>query len=243
MSQALLDRTVGELVAERPARAKVFEKLGIDYCCKGNVALSEACEAKGADAAAVAAELAAEPASPGEGPDAPWRRSVDALVDHIVTTHHAYLREALPRLGWITDKVAKVHGAKDARLGELAAAFAAFARETEEHLNKEEAILFPFCKILETGQRPPFPPTVTMPVRTMMREHVHTGRPWRPSGASRTASPCPRAPATPGGPCWTAWRSWRRTSTPTSTWRTRSSSPGRSGSKPRWAWTRPPSPT
>lgn len=175
MTQTLLDRTVGELVAERPARAKVFEKLGIDYCCKGNVALSEACQAKGADAAAVAAELAAEPARPGEGPDAPWRRSVDALVDHIVATHHAYLREALPRLGWITDKVAKVHGAKDPRLVELAAAFQAFAQETEEHLNKEEAILFPFCKLLETGRRPPFPPTVTMPVRAMMREHEHHG--------------------------------------------------------------------
>jgi regulator of cell morphogenesis and NO signaling len=172
---SILERTVGELVAERPGRAKVFEKLGIDYCCKGNVALSTACEAKGADASVVAAQLEAEAPTPGAGPDAPWRKTVDALVEHIVTTHHAYMRETLPRLEWITGKVAMVHGDRDPRLAELAATFKAFAKETEEHLNKEEMILFPFCKLLETGQRPPFPPTVTLPIRTMLREHEDHG--------------------------------------------------------------------
>lgn len=175
MSTSILERTVGELVAERPARAKVFEKLGIDYCCKGNVALSIACEAKGADASAVAAQLEAAAPTPGDGPDAPWRQSVSALVDHVIAKHHDYMREAVPRLEWITDKVAKVHGDKDARLPELAAAFKTFAKEATEHFNKEEMILFPFCKLLETGQRPPFPPTVTLPVRTMMQEHEDHG--------------------------------------------------------------------
>ena len=83
----ILERTVGELVAERPGRAKVFEKLGIDYCCKGNVALATACEAKGADVSAVAAQLEAEAPTPGDGPGAPWRKTVDALVEHIVSKH------------------------------------------------------------------------------------------------------------------------------------------------------------
>ncbi len=29
------DKTVGQLVAERPGRARVFERFGIDYCCGG----------------------------------------------------------------------------------------------------------------------------------------------------------------------------------------------------------------
>lgn len=175
MNTSILDRTVGDLVAERPSRAKVFERLGVDYCCKGNVALSEACAAKGADASAIAAELEGPPAGESGGPDAPWRQSVDALVEHIVSKHHAYLREALPRMEWITSKVAKVHGPHDPRLVELAAAFQAFSKETGEHLDKEEMILFPFCKVLARGQLPPFPPTVTMPIRTMMREHEGHG--------------------------------------------------------------------
>ncbi len=29
------ESTVGQLVVERPARSRVFEKFGIDYCCGG----------------------------------------------------------------------------------------------------------------------------------------------------------------------------------------------------------------
>ena len=199
MGTSILERTVGELVAERPARAKVFERVGIDYCCKGNVALAAACEAKGLDASALATEMEASQAGGPSGPDAPWRRSVEALVDHIVSKHHEYLRGALPRLEWITDKVAKVHGAHDPRLPKLAATFKAFALETTEHLNKEEMILFPFCKLLETGQRPPFPPTVTLPIRTMMREHEGHG------AALETFRTLTEGYAVPEGACNT-WR-------------------------------------
>jgi regulator of cell morphogenesis and NO signaling len=31
-------QTVGQLVAERPERGRVFERLGIDYCCGGRKA-------------------------------------------------------------------------------------------------------------------------------------------------------------------------------------------------------------
>ena len=37
------DTTVGALVAARPALARFFEGLGIDYCCGGNKSLEEAC--------------------------------------------------------------------------------------------------------------------------------------------------------------------------------------------------------
>ncbi|MGH9376988.1 MAG: DUF542 domain-containing protein, partial [Terriglobia bacterium] len=44
-----IDRTkpVNEIVLEMPASAKVFERLGIDYCCGGNRRLEEACKAAG----------------------------------------------------------------------------------------------------------------------------------------------------------------------------------------------------
>jgi len=40
---------VGELVAEQPARARVFERLGLDYCCGGRRPLADACAAKRID--------------------------------------------------------------------------------------------------------------------------------------------------------------------------------------------------
>ena len=39
----VIDKTVRELALENPSSTRVFEKLGIDYCCGGNQSLSEAC--------------------------------------------------------------------------------------------------------------------------------------------------------------------------------------------------------
>ncbi|MGH2886548.1 MAG: DUF542 domain-containing protein, partial [Solirubrobacteraceae bacterium] len=35
--------TLGDLVAERPARAPLFERLRLEYCCNGRQTLTEAC--------------------------------------------------------------------------------------------------------------------------------------------------------------------------------------------------------
>ncbi|MGO9402969.1 MAG: DUF542 domain-containing protein [Terriglobales bacterium] len=37
------EKTVREVALENPAAARIFEKLGIDYCCGGNRSLEEAC--------------------------------------------------------------------------------------------------------------------------------------------------------------------------------------------------------
>src|SRR6478672_6216522 len=46
---AMIDpsRTVADLVLEQPSRARVFEGLGVDYCCGGKQSLSAACDAHG----------------------------------------------------------------------------------------------------------------------------------------------------------------------------------------------------
>ncbi|PJI52406.1 hypothetical protein CTI14_42780, partial [Methylobacterium radiotolerans] len=96
---------------DRPDRSRLFMKLGIDYCCGGKLTLQDAAEKKGLDAASILATLTAletlEPA--GSAPN-PALMSLTALADHIVGTHHAYLKEELPRLAFLTRKVAAVHG-------------------------------------------------------------------------------------------------------------------------------------
>jgi regulator of cell morphogenesis and NO signaling len=39
------EKTVRELALEKPGAARVFEKLGIDYCCGGKQTLEQACHA------------------------------------------------------------------------------------------------------------------------------------------------------------------------------------------------------
>ena len=123
--------TVGEIVAARPLLARVFEKLGIDYCCGGKQTLATVCARRGLDLAATVAELAsADAASAGVTGE------VDAaamdqvtLVDHIVAVHHRYLRNELPRLVEMADRVAQKHGWRDGRLEEVSAAVRALAEK------------------------------------------------------------------------------------------------------------------
>ncbi|MGH7938862.1 MAG: DUF542 domain-containing protein, partial [Chthoniobacterales bacterium] len=49
------ETAIGEIVRAFPGRSRIFENLGIDYCCGGKKTLAEACQAKGLDTATVAA--------------------------------------------------------------------------------------------------------------------------------------------------------------------------------------------
>ncbi|MBV8675896.1 MAG: DUF542 domain-containing protein, partial [Planctomycetaceae bacterium] len=49
---------VGAIVAERLGRARVFDRLGIDYCCHGSTPLAEACALRALDVGRVVSEIA-----------------------------------------------------------------------------------------------------------------------------------------------------------------------------------------
>ena len=80
--------TVGELVAARPARSRVFEAFHIDYCCGGKRPLAEACAKKGVDVDTVLEALSRMDATrPGEQAEDVTTMPLDLLCDHIVERH------------------------------------------------------------------------------------------------------------------------------------------------------------
>ena len=87
------DKTIGEIVAADFRTAKVFEKHGIDFCCGGKVALGTICTEKDLDLATIASELEAVQDEPIDRSQnyAAW--ALPFLIDYIVNTHHAYLKE------------------------------------------------------------------------------------------------------------------------------------------------------
>lgn len=170
-----VDRTVGELVLERPSRSKVFEKVGLDYCCKGHDPLAKACAEKGLEIGIVVQALEALEAVPTTEGQETWKESIPALIDHLLTTHHAYTKEALPRLMFLADKVARVHGPEDPRLVTLRNAYEAFMHETFDHLQKEEMILFPMCLGIAQGEAAGHCGSVSMPIGRMEFEHLQHG--------------------------------------------------------------------
>ncbi len=150
--------SLGELVAECPARAQLFERLRLDYCCGGRQTLAEACAKRGLALNEVRAALEAL----GEGDlkrigveSRDWRAAgMGELCAHIVTVHHDGLREAFPRLERLFGTVVRVHGSSDPRLGDAQRLFDEIRSDLEPHLASEEAELFPACVASEQAGTP-----------------------------------------------------------------------------------------
>ena len=148
-------RTLGELVAERAARARVFEQRGIDYCCHGQRSLRDAAAEAGVDLPALVAQLASLDGG-ADGEDATATMDVDELIDHIVATHHQYLYEEMPLLEELATKVATVHGERHPELLAVDRLVRAIRDDLDPHLAEEEETVFPAIRRhLATGEPVP----------------------------------------------------------------------------------------
>ena len=175
------ERTVRELALENPAATRIFEKLGIDYCCGGNQSLEEACRNAKLNIDAVLDSLEkacqATPPAPRD-----WQAEpIAALIAHIKDTHHNFTREEIVRLGPLFSKVCSAHGKNHPELFQLRDLFQDLANELSAHLMKEEMVLFPYLIRLEaatTGKEPavraPFG-SVQNPISMMESEHDSAG--------------------------------------------------------------------
>jgi len=174
------DKTVRELAVELPHATRVFEKLGIDYCCGGEKSLEEACTSAKVSIDDVVREL--EKCAAATSPtDRDWNAAPLAeLVDHIVGTHHTYVKREVPRIEALISKVAGVHGENHPEMEQVRDAFRELANELGAHLMKEEQILFPYLKQMSGGKcGPSCFGTVQNPIRVMMMEHDGAGQTLR----------------------------------------------------------------
>ena len=169
----LLDRTVGELVAERPGRSRVFQSFNIDFCCQGGRTLREACERKGVATATVVEQLEAEQEAKSAPEDNPAELPADALAEYIFQKHHQFLWNELPRLHAMSKRVAQVHGAHTPSLVELFHVFCWLENELTTHLMKEEQVLFP--AIMEMVGDPNKSIPLDGPIACMLGEHNEAG--------------------------------------------------------------------
>jgi regulator of cell morphogenesis and NO signaling len=175
-------KTVREYALEIPAATRVFEKLGIDYCCGGGKSLADACAQAGLVVEEVLGSLEISARSDEAFADEDWQSSSQAeLIAHIVEKHHTFTREELERLEALLAKVCGVHGQNHPELFHIQDHFMKLRGELEPHMLKEERVLFPYIAQLEEAavakQALPPPPfgTVRNPVRMMMAEHDAAG--------------------------------------------------------------------
>ncbi len=161
------DHTLAQVATSHPEATHVFLRHRLDFCCGGRQRLGDACDAAGLDPRSVIEEIAAE-AEDAEltGCDT---RPLPELIELILKRYHEPLRRDLPVLIEAAQKVERVHGDKPACPRGLAAHLVHMQAEVEQHLAKEEQVLFPAIRSGSAGAR------VQMPIRVMTQEHDDHG--------------------------------------------------------------------
>ncbi len=173
------DSKIGEIVTLRPSLARVFEGLGLDYCCGGKQSLAQACGRRGLDVATTVALLdaACDALSANPAPVDAAGMTLTQLADHIENTHHVYVKRELPRLDEMAERVASKHAWRDARLPEIRMLVRELWEEMVSHMQKEEGILFPIVRQIEAGAPDEFHcGSLANPIRQMEAEHESAGR-------------------------------------------------------------------
>ncbi len=166
------DMHVSEAASSAPATIKVFQQHGIDFCCGGHRPISEACAEHGLDVDRVMAELAQSATSTTD--ERNWQQaSMADLVAHIQARFHQPLREELPRLSAMVDRVVERHGEHyPDMLLPLQREFRSLMTELLDHMAKEDQVLFPAIVAIDRGQALGGGSWIAGPVEVMEHEHV-----------------------------------------------------------------------
>lgn len=160
-------QTLGQVATVHPTSTLVFLRHHLDFCCGGRQRLDDACRAAGLDPAKIIEEIEAEDAAK---PAQRWdTKPLPDMIEHILRRYHDSLRANLPALLEAAQRVERVHGKKPSCPTGLASLLGQLADELEQHMTKEEQMLFPAIAAGRLGS------AIHMPVRVMMQEHDDHG--------------------------------------------------------------------
>src|SRR5690554_2371860 len=137
----ILDRSVSNLAASIVGASTIFRELGVDFCNEGELSLAQVLADKQVDTKVVLAKLNALETADSK---VDWSTvSPTRLISHILERYHARHREQLPELVFLATKVERVHQAKPQCPKGLTELLREINYELDNHMLKEEQILFP----------------------------------------------------------------------------------------------------
>lgn len=164
--------SVADVAVQFPQALAIFNKHRIDYCCGGKRSFSEACEKAGISSEEVWESISHEAESDRSVTQfKKWSPSL--LVDYILDQHHTYVKQAIPLLKELLDKVCDVHGKEHAELFAVREKFILLSKELLQHMEKEERVLFPAIKMI-ADQSKVYP--IEQPLAVMKEEHEEAGK-------------------------------------------------------------------
>ncbi|MGG1676600.1 iron-sulfur cluster repair di-iron protein [Neobacillus sp. NRS-1170] len=170
---------VKDIVNELPKTSDVFKKNRIDFCCGGNIPLSEAVVQNGLNMDNLLEELKIVfekyEAEEKEKDVEVWTDSdSNTIIDHIISNYHRTSEEELTMLSPYVTKVSRVHGDNHPELLKVYELFYEFKKELVEHMEKEEAIVFPLIRELADGTIENKEDAINL-ITELEKEHDHAG--------------------------------------------------------------------
>lgn len=171
-------KKIHEIALKNPAATRVFDEFKIDCCRDESMSFEEACRAAKADPQIVSEKIAEVLRSGGcpQNFEKLNEKSLSELIDYIVEKHHVFTRDEIGRLTLLTDRVLRRHVDRYPKLAELRELFIALCDNLVPHMRREELVVFPYFKSLETAkEKHQSAPTRQSPVGVMMLDHERAG--------------------------------------------------------------------
>lgn len=171
--------SLGQCVVLYPAIVEKFNDMELDYCCGGSENLEIALNKKGIDVDKFIEETNKEfeEFKFDNSTYVDWNeRSSVELIDHIINTHHAKTFQLLKEIDPLLVKVFKVHFYHNSELLiKIHSLFGKLKTELEEHLIKEEKILFPNIIEFDKSQDKNKRDKLEKEIQDFINEHTSAG--------------------------------------------------------------------
>ena len=170
---------IGEIATIFPKATEIFMAYEIDFCCGGDRALEVVIREQNIPQEELINRLndAYDAFDRVAREDRDWRTASSAeLIDFIVNKHHTFMREEMPTTEKLLNKILRVHYVDNGEvLSKLHKLFSALKAEIEEHLIKEEELLFPLIKKHENNPTEDMKKDVLKVMNETESEHDNAG--------------------------------------------------------------------
>lgn len=138
--------SISEIVSKDYRAALVFRAFDIDFCCKGDQTIQEACTKKKTDPQLLLERLIEVFTTPAEENFDFKNWPLSLLATYIENKHHTLIRDRIPLILKFLKRVVKVHGNHEPNLKKIKALFEDSVDDLKRHLEQEELIIFPFIR-------------------------------------------------------------------------------------------------
>ena len=165
--------SIADIAVTFPHAVEILSKYNLDYCCGGKKPFVKVCEKAGLNPELIWSEIESSRANRGMDNRMQfdlWDTSL--LINFIEQHHHSYVRQSIPKIKELLNKVCSAHGEDSPFLIMVRDDFNEVAEELLNHMPKEEQVLFPALRELQNGATAP---NLSAPISVMEHDHERAG--------------------------------------------------------------------